>query len=630
MQCIYYKNKARLQLTHRPPVENVDCFSVHWESVVNDLVMKDCFVMDNGETGAWWGLGDVTGGAIPLTKIDRIRDTTLFSGEIQKHPIGGLLRRVWISSKGVLISIPLSSNAIFSVNANSSNLGEFCLSSQFDRESNLENPNELAVLDYTVCTGSNVKDLLKSLHDIECMNEVEYSTSKWHSFRHPLPSGFALNRPSPSINSSITNIVMKRLSCPVWRPWLSHNEGKIDQEDVLTYAESIASNMKDVCGDLLLPVTWQNKLGVLEFDSKRFPDPKLMKESLLRKGLRLALTLSAHVDTNTQTFKEATNNAFLIKQINSTLPILVSSYEGETAGVLDFTNPNTMDWFEMKLLRIVGEYGIDRFHVSPITTLTLPPYRHQHNPSRNPDYALGKFAETVSRIRAPISTEAIVIPVPPPTFLTAGNGDASWEMLEMLPNRILSISSVGGNLVDSGVVGGWSSQRGHIPDQELYIRWMQASIFLPAFQMSVLPNMYSEKLKKHAETLFKLRKEEVLPRFMLGIEESLQNGYPLTASLAMVFPTDPKSLKIGDQWMVGKDLMVAPVLKRGRKSRDIYLPPGIWKDTAYDRLLKGKRWLKNYPVLLQRVPYFINVTPEKRKGKNGMKKKNQKLESYIE
>ncbi|XP_018014655.1 uncharacterized protein LOC108671600 isoform X2 [Hyalella azteca] len=624
MQCVDFKNKARLQLTHRPPLDDVDCFSVHWESSSSDLVMKDCFIMDKNTTGVWWGVGDVTGGAMPLTKLDKISETALYSGQIQQNAVGGLLRRIWISSEGILVSIPFAAGAKLSVNALHEPSREFCLLSENDVDFNHPNVRKNLNLDYTLCTAPKVASLLSKLSDIERMDSIEYATSKWHKSLHPLPDDVELIHTPAVVTSRTLREVADRFLCPIWRPWISKDESSIDQDDVIAYVESIASNLRNTCGYVLLPVSWQTKLGTLEFDYHRFPNPNLLMERLNRKGLKLALTLSSLIDVEIAGFTNSSIMDLLIRQINSTLPILVPSSKTKSAAVLDFTNPNTVEWYSSQLIKLKDKYGINSFHLSPTSTQSLPPYRKFYSAHPNPDYAIRQFITAVSRVKAPISTNTAIIPVDAPTFLTVSYVDSSWDMLEMLPNRIITISAVGGNLVDAGVVGGWSTQPGQIPSRELYVRWMGVSAFLPAMEISVLPSMYDSAVVAKMNDLMRIREELVIPRFRKNLNESITNNYPLVSPLALKFPKDLKSLSIGDQWIVGEDLMVAPVLKRGARSRDIYLPPGIWKDILYDKLLKGKRWLKNHRVAKGKVPYFLLVNPER-----GPKSQRERKEKSI-
>jgi alpha-glucosidase (family GH31 glycosyl hydrolase) len=57
--------------------------------------------------------------------------------------------------------------------------------------------------------------------------------------------------------------------------------------------------------------------------------------------------------------------------------------------------------------------------------------------------------------------------------------------------------------------------------------------------------------------------------------------------------------------MVGEDLLVAPVMKRGARSRDLYLPAGRWRDAKTGQVTDGGRWLRNYPAPLDTLPLFV-------------------------
>jgi alpha-glucosidase (family GH31 glycosyl hydrolase) len=70
-------------------------------------------------------------------------------------------------------------------------------------------------------------------------------------------------------------------------------------------------------------------------------------------------------------------------------------------------------------------------------------------------------------------------------------------------------------------------------------------------------------------------------------------------------PLDANTYKIVDEYMVGADVVVAPVLVKGATSRDIYLPAGSWRDYASGEVHKGGDWLRNYPAPLDKLPLFL-------------------------
>ncbi|XP_063843935.1 LOW QUALITY PROTEIN: uncharacterized protein LOC135090799 [Scylla paramamosain] len=84
-----------------------------------------------------------------------------------------------------------------------------------------------------------------------------------------------------------------------------------------------------------------------------------------------------------------------------------------------------------------------------------------------------------------------------------------------------------------------------------------------------------------------------------------RDGSPLITPLALFVPHETEAIKVDDQWMLGDELLVAPVTRRGMQARDLYLPKGIWKDGITGNLRTGGRWIRDYPVPLTKIPYFI-------------------------
>ena len=63
------------------------------------------------------------------------------------------------------------------------------------------------------------------------------------------------------------------------------------------------------------------------------------------------------------------------------------------------------------------------------------------------------------------------------------------------------------------------------------------------------------------------------------------------------------------EFLLGEDILVAPVVQQGAQSRDIYLPRGYWKDEVNKDadIIKGPVWLYNYPADIEVLPYFTKV-----------------------
>ena len=86
-------------------------------------------------------------------------------------------------------------------------------------------------------------------------------------------------------------------------------------------------------------------------------------------------------------------------------------------------------------------------------------------------------------------------------------------------------------------------------------------------------------------------------------EESTQSGDPILRPLWWNDPNDHNTYTIDDEFMVGNDLLVAPVTDDGKRKRDIYLPSGVWRD-HHGKDHNGGVMLKDFPVNLEELPYF--------------------------
>lgn len=72
----------------------------------------------------------------------------------------------------------------------------------------------------------------------------------------------------------------------------------------------------------------------------------------------------------------------------------------------------------------------------------------------------------------------------------------------------------------------------------------------------------------------------------------------------MLDSNDPSCHMVTDQFSVGNELIVAPVLHSGMRQREVYLPTGVWKDGIDGSLRKGSRWIHDYRVEEDQIAYF--------------------------
>jgi alpha-D-xyloside xylohydrolase len=85
---------------------------------------------------------------------------------------------------------------------------------------------------------------------------------------------------------------------------------------------------------------------------------------------------------------------------------------------------------------------------------------------------------------------------------------------------------------------------------------------------------------------------------------SCRTGLPLTRHLALGWPEDRTAWDCEDQYLLGSDLLVAPVLD-DTDERDVYLPAGRWESLFGREALEGPATIPRYPVPIDRIPVFI-------------------------
>ncbi len=85
----------------------------------------------------------------------------------------------------------------------------------------------------------------------------------------------------------------------------------------------------------------------------------------------------------------------------------------------------------------------------------------------------------------------------------------------------------------------------------------------------------------------------MVPALSAEVEASIKTGLPIVRPMWMAAPEDPVALDLDDEFMVGDDILVAPVVRRGQTRRDVYLPDAnaTWLGGVDQKFYQGGRWL---------------------------------------
>lgn len=393
-------------------------------------------------------------------------------------------------------------------------------------------------------------------------------------------------------------------SKPIWTTWARHKMA-VTQQDVLAYAEEIIA--RDYPRSVMeIDDRWQTAYGDLAFDPKKFPDPAAMVARLHEGGFRVTLWVTPFFNPNSAAFVEAARQGFLVRERVTGQPILTYWWQG-IGGLIDVTNPAALEWWRAGLQRLQTEYGIDGFKFDGGEASFLPAGFQTYLPIERrtyPDYYVAWVAANFSwtEVRSGWRSQRQGL------FFRQWDKWSRWGLdngLHSVLTQALTMSVIGYPFILPDIIGG-NAYGGEEPDAELLIRWTQLTALLPAMQFSIAPWSFDEATNQICRYYVQLH-QEFAPYIQQRVDETIQSGTPLIRPLFWHTPDDLATYAINDQFMLGEDLLVAPVVQPHVTLRDIYLPRGSWRDYWHGEVYKGPQWLKAYPAPLENLPLFERV-----------------------
>lgn len=214
-------------------------------------------------------------------------------------------------------------------------------------------------------------------------------------------------------------------------------------------------------------------------------------------------------------------------------------------------------------------------------------------------------------------------------WIWSGDTQATWKTLEgqvaVGINHSLSLSPYWGS--DLGGFYTTSELTG-----ELYARWFEFSAFTPSFRahgriwrlhmpwgwglsemgfhegQKVVPppeEMNNKAIEPIARKYDDLR-YQLIPYIYTLSREAHDTGMPLMRALWLHYPEDEHARAVGDEYLWGRDMLVAPVYTKGATSRDVYLPKGDWYDWWTHERQTGGQTVKR-GVDLATMPIYVRA-----------------------
>ncbi len=383
-----------------------------------------------------------------------------------------------------------------------------------------------------------------------------------------------------------------------------------------------------------------SQMGDWMFDPACWPDPAAMMAELEELGVRLMVSIWPTVNPNNANFGLMKNNNWLLrseKGLQSQLPIADTTPVGVIpVCYYDATHPEARRFVWEKIRKNYYDLGV-RVYWLDADEPEIYPMTHS-----NLRYALGNGREVSNiyplkhqqgfweNLRPSGDEQEGIVALSRSAFAGSQRyGAAVWS--GDIPSTFEALRSqvTGGlNVGLSGIpwwttdIGGFMGGDINSTDfRELLVRWFQYGAFCPLFRIhgarlpmteesgaggSGAPNEIWSYGEENYVILrqFVMIRERLKPYLQQLARMAAEKGHPVMRPLFFDFPADPAAEGVTDEFMLGADLLIAPILHRDWRERQVYLPAGTdWVDAWTGETLPGGKWL-TASAPIERIPVY--------------------------
>jgi alpha-D-xyloside xylohydrolase len=391
--------------------------------------------------------------------------------------------------------------------------------------------------------------------------------------------------------------------------------------------------------DLVIDWFHYTKMGEMDMDPAKWPDPIAMNKQLHAMNFHVMISVWPRFIPEDRYYATVLRNGWFEKLADGT-PTNGLPYD-RAGSDIDTTNPAAAAWYWNIVKENYVAKGFDAFWADE-TEPDLPPNGSYFHVGPGTEffnvYPLFHTAAFYNGMRADTSQRALVLARDAylgaqhnGTIFWSSDISGNWDTLKrQVPTGINFVAS--GMPYWSTDIGGWQylpanhkpdrpvlidpsdarAEVGHYDDYpELYVRWFEYGAFQPNFRThgSRPENevwSYGKQAEPILEKYLRLRYQLMPYLYSLG-HLTHETGAPFMRGLFMDFGNDPKTADIGDEYMFGPALLVAPVTDQGRTSREVYLPAGAdWYNFWTNQRIHGGQTI-TVSAPIDVLPLFVRA-----------------------
>jgi len=383
-----------------------------------------------------------------------------------------------------------------------------------------------------------------------------------------------------------------------------------------------------------------SRQGEWKFDSAQWPDPQAMVDELRSLGVEVMVSVWPTVNPNSENYAEMDRRGLLVGSSRA-LPLHLDFWDKGSSGQVfvrfyDSTSPDARRYIWEKVEEGYGRYGIRAFWLD-----ACEPEMRPEQPESTL-YYLGQGTEVQNvypREHARAFAEGLQAQGEKEWLLLcrsawagsqrygaavwSGDVDSTFEALaaQVRAGLHMGISGIPWWTTDIGGFKGGDPTSAYF--RELIVRWFQFGVFCPLFRLHGVrepgplvgsdqtgaPNevwSFGDEAYGIIREQLELR-ERLRPYVMAQMGTASATGLPLMRALFLEFPGEEAAWEVGDEFMFGPDVLVAPVTQQGAYEREVYLPEGAsWLDAWTGEPVEARGWL-TARAPLDRIPVYLRA-----------------------
>lgn len=379
------------------------------------------------------------------------------------------------------------------------------------------------------------------------------------------------------------------------------------------------------CDVIHFDIDYMDGFRCFTWSPEHFPEPKTLLTDLQAQGFKPVAIVDPgiKIDPNYKVWKEAFDKHYFCRRMDG--PLLKGEVWPGQCHFPDFTKPEVRAWWAtlFPALTEPGVMGVwNDMNEPAVFEMETFPYDVRHDYDGHPaSHRKGHNVYGMQMARASYEGMKQARPDARPFVLSrsgysgiqryssvwTGDNTASWEHLVLANIQCVRLSISGISFCGSDI-GGFVQH----PTGELFARWLQMGLFHPFFRVHSSgdhgdqePWSFGPEYELIARKFIELR-YQLLPYLYSVFYQYIVTGRPMLRPVIFADQDNEDCYHRQDEFCVGDQLLVCPVLAEGVDGRWLYLPRGhwfyFWDDTPH---IGGKEVWADAP--LDRIPFFVKA-----------------------